>query len=184
MDFTFLANDLWIIFPLFWIWSISVWISQPRKWHVFPKLPESDGFMVKMSGRLFVNDFNAYWWEKLIIQFNMSHLYESSVLELVEHLFVVVGIGLNCQIRVSRTGGGKITWVRMTIWTGWTRVTVKIGIVPKSVQSGTVKTRRSKSDPILRTSHPSKNGHFPRDWFKSIARLNTEMHEIPFNLYW
>ena len=37
----------------------------------------------------------------------MSHLYESSDLELNEHLFVVVlGIGLNCQIRVTRTGGG------------------------------------------------------------------------------
>ena len=57
--------------------------------------------MVKMSGRLSVNDSNAYWWEILIIQFNMSHLYESSALELVEHLFVVVGIGLNCQIRVT-----------------------------------------------------------------------------------
>ena len=54
-----------------------------------------------------VNDFYAYWWESLIIQLNMSHLYESSDLELIEHLFVVVlGIGLNCQIRVTRTGGG------------------------------------------------------------------------------
>ena len=158
------------------------WISQPRKWHIFPKLPESDGFMVKMSGRLSVNDFNAYWWEKLIIQFNMSHLYESSAMELVEHLFLV-GIGLNCQIRVSRTGGGKITWPRMTIWTGWTRATVKIGIDPKSVQSGTVKDDQSQIpflEPPIHRKTATSHGIF----FKSIASFNAEMHEISFNLFW
>ena len=56
----FLANDLWIIFPLFWILSQSKLVNDT----FFPKLPELDGFMVKMSaGYRGVNDVNAYWWE-------------------------------------------------------------------------------------------------------------------------
>ena len=47
-----------------------------------------------------VNDSNAYWWEILIIQLNMSHLYASSDLELIDSRTSVRG-GAGNRIKLS-----------------------------------------------------------------------------------